>query len=312
MSDRVTPRVWQTSQLSNRERIETLQLRHGMTLILSRIEAGDACPYHYIEPDDVFGIGFHLMGGSRFEMDQTRFETLPLDVWAGASPRGAGSSFTLPAHGFRTVSLRFSPDAARDLLIRHGDSAGPMVGVIKLAEQASVAARLAPLDPAAAQMVEAMFITPYTGAARTLFLESCALGLLAAQFDAVTRSDATAKEAASLAYRDKMLVARDLLDGQLADPPTIVALARSIGTNEFTLKRAFKETFGTTVFGYVRRRRIERAATELHDGLSVAAAAEIAGYECPRCFADAFRRHYGVLPSAVTRAAITNAPGRHG
>jgi AraC family transcriptional regulator, transcriptional activator of the genes for pyochelin and ferripyochelin receptors len=60
----------------------------------------------------------------------------------------------------------------------------------------------------------------------------------------------------------------------------------------------------------VRQRRMERAAAQLHAGSSVSRAASAAGYACPRCFADAFRRHFGTVPSAMTRAASGQAPAR--
>lgn len=44
--------------------VETLALRDGWTLVLSDIAPGDECAYHHVEPDEVFGIGFHLQGGA--------------------------------------------------------------------------------------------------------------------------------------------------------------------------------------------------------------------------------------------------------
>lgn len=292
--------------------VAAVELRDGVTVMLSQFAAGDQCQFHHVEPEDVFGIGFHLHGGSRFEMDDTAFQTAPLDVWASAAPRGSGSSFILHAGGFQTVSIRFAPDAAQDMLRRHAQDNGIIADLVCQATTDVATARLAPLDPAAARIVKAMFATPYAGAARTLFLESCALGLLAAQFDAVARVDAGATLVGRFVHQDKILAARDWLDAHLSDPPTIAGLARLVGTNEFTLKRAFKETMGTTVFGYVRQRRMEAAAADLHGGRSVADAAALVGYECPRCFADAFRRHFGHLPSEITRQRLRDIPARTG
>lgn len=311
MTARRPGRDWSSSTEAMGESVETLALRDGITLILSHIASGDQCHFHYVEPEDVFGIGFHLRGGSRFDMESHRFETSSLDVWAGAAPRSSASAFTLPAHGFKTVSVRFAPEAAIDLLDRHGRAAGHIADLIGIASHEVGTARLSPLDPVAATMVEAMFSTPYTGSARTLFLESCALGLLAAQIDAAARVEAGGDTVSMLAHGGKMLAARQWLDAHLSNPPTIAALARIVGTNEFTLKRAFKETFGITVFGYVRQRRMERAAANLHAGRSVSETAGDVGYECPRCFADAFRRYFGVLPSEVTRSALADIPAYH-
>ncbi|OWK27999.1 helix-turn-helix transcriptional regulator [Sphingomonas mucosissima] len=290
-------------------RVETLKLRDGVTLVLSDISSGEECAYHHVEPEDVFAIGFHLKGGSRFDMEGTRFDTKPLEVHAGAAPRAATSSFILPAHGFRTMSLRFAPEAAQELLARHGLRDSGLMSMVAQGAQAVSATRLAPLNQPGVAMLEAMFAAPYSGAGRSLFLESCALGLLAAQIDAAVPG--TGESETSVPERG-LGEALAYLDAHLNDPPTIVQLARIAGMNDFKLKRAFKAAFGTTVFGYVRQRRMERAAGDLHAGLSVAQAAGQAGYECPRCFSDAFRRHFGMLPSEVMRAALAETPARYG
>ncbi|WP_162935730.1 helix-turn-helix transcriptional regulator [Tsuneonella amylolytica] len=279
-----------------------------MTLVLSDIRSSDQCTFHYVEPEDVFAIDFHLKGGSRFDMEGRRFETRPLEVRAGTAPRTSSSSFVLPEHGFRTVAIRFAPETAGELLDRHGLGGSSLMAIVDQASETIATTRLAPLNQAGVAMIEAMFAAPYAGAGRTLFLESCALGLLAAQVE-----DAGGQQFGSEAALERALTrARDYLDAHLQDPPGIVQLAAIAGMNDFKLKRGFKAAFGTTVFGYVRQRRMERAAGDLHDGLSVAQAAFQAGYECPRCFSDAFRRHFGVLPSAMTKATLAKTPARHG
>lgn len=288
--------------------VETLSLREGVTLVLSDIGLGEQCSFHHVEAEDVFAIGFHLKGGSRFDMEGMCFDTRPLEVHAGAAPRSASSSFVLPAHGFRTVSLRFSPDAAQDLLARHGVERSALRAMIERAGEAVSATRLAALDPAGVAMIEAMFAAPYSGAGRSLFLESCALGLLAAQVEAMAPADGGTAEPLDR----RLAEARSYLDAHLDSPPSILQLARICGMNDFTLKRAFKEAFGTTIFGYVRQRRMERAAGDLHAGLPVAQAAAQAGYECPRCFSTAFRRHFGMLPSEVMRASLPKTPAQYG
>ena len=302
------PRSWSPNARSTEYLVETLSLREGFDVVLSQI-AGSDCQFHYEEPDDVFGIGFHLRGGSSFIMQGERFETRPLEVWAGAAPRGSVSEFNLPAHGFRTVSLRFSPDAIGDLLDRHEVGAsGLLSGIARITKDEIAFARLAALDSSSVRLIDAMFTTPFSGPARRLHLESCALGLLASQIHADDRSRTARYDMAG----DRQLRrARDLLDENLETPPSILQLARIVGINDFKLKRDFKAAFGTTIFGYVRQRRMERAAAQLHAGSSVGAAAHLAGYVCPRCFSDAFRRHFGVLPSEVTRAVIADSPAHH-
>lgn len=302
-------RRWEPNARSTESSVETLRLRDGFDLVLSQI-VGSECEYHYEEPEDVFGIAFHLRGGANFILQGERFETKPLEVWAGAGPRGSDSRFSLPAKGFRTVSLRFTPGMIRDLLNRHDPEKSLEIGRMALLTTEQVLfARLAALGPDIARIVDAMFNTPFAGPARTLYLESCALGLLAAQIAGDDRSRTPAPDAT---IERQLLKARDWLDANLETPPSIIELARIVGLNDFRLKRDFKARFGTTIFGYVRQRRMERAAAQLHSGLSVGEAAHLAGYVCPRCFSDAFRRHFGILPSEVTRRAIADSPAYNG
>lgn len=305
-------RDWHESSPDPSERIETLVLRAGMSLVLSRFEPGTARQFHYAEPDDMVGIGFHLKGGSHFDVERNRFETQPLEAWAGAAPRGAVSCFTLPEHGFRTVSLRFSPEIFRDFLPPQRRNAFPLADIAARAAECVTFTRLSWLDGAASQLVQSMFSTPYIGAARTLFLESCALGLLAAQIDAGEPCEKRAGTVSNRVLRKKILMAREYLDAHFVEPPTIGALARIAGTNEFSLKRGFKEAFGVTVFTYVRQRRMELAMAELQAGRSVGDAARATGYECTRSFANAFRRCFGTLPSAIRAKLVEETPDHRG
>lgn len=305
MPPRLQPMPWteycDTDATSEAPAVETLSLRKGVCLILSRFDAQRTCHFHHVETENVFGIGFHLRGGACFDLESQCFRTRPLNVWAAAAPRGSTSRFVLPEQGFRTVSLRFTPEAVDEFLQAHRPRDWPATDLMQIAQIAPydvAATRLAPLNPIATRIVESMFTTPYAGQSRRLHLESCALGLMAAQLDAAQRCEHGIPGSSS--EQRRMLHARDILDHRLTDPPTIYELARIIGTNDFKLKRDFKQTFGTTIFGYVRQRRMERALTDLHAGRLVGEVARRVGYECPRCFADAFRRHFGILPSEIT------------
>lgn len=45
----------------------------------------------------------------------------------------------------------------------------------------------------------------------------------------------------------------------LVQPPSLIRPAQMVHINEQKLKNGFKELFGTTVFGFVREQRLERA-----------------------------------------------------
>jgi AraC-like DNA-binding protein len=103
---------------------------------------------------------------------------------------------------------------------------------------------------------------------------------------------------------DQIRAAADHLAQNLEEPPTLAALARRVGLSETTLKRGFHQVFGTTVFGYLRTRRMARAHALLHSGeATVLEAAALVGYSNPSNFAAAFRREFGLNPKAFQLTA---------
>jgi AraC-like DNA-binding protein len=98
----------------------------------------------------------------------------------------------------------------------------------------------------------------------------------------------------------KIEKARDILDAGYACPPTIIELAKQVALNEFKLKRGFKEYYGTTIYGYVTRLRMEEARRLiLEEGKNVGQVASAVGFNHQSHLTDAFKRYFGILPSEV-------------
>lgn len=82
---------------------------------------------------------------------------------------------------------------------------------------------------------------------------------------------------------------------------TIAEIARRVRLNECYLKRYFKAQTGETVAGCLRRLRLEHALALIESGSTVQAAMHFCGYRHAGRFNEAFRRHYGFLPSDVKK-----------
>lgn len=96
---------------------------------------------------------------------------------------------------------------------------------------------------------------------------------------------------------DRLHAAKDILEQTMYEPPTLVALARKVGINDFKLKKGFRELFGTTVFGYLNDLRMGYAHTMLLDERkTVTEVADTLGYSEPHHFSKAFKKKYGYLP----------------
>lgn len=94
--------------------------------------------------------------------------------------------------------------------------------------------------------------------------------------------------------------AREILDAEYSYPPTIIELSKQITLNEFKLKRGFKAYYGTTIYGYVTRLRMEEARRLIIDEKrSVGQVATAVGFNHQSHLTDAFKRYFGILPSEI-------------
>lgn len=95
---------------------------------------------------------------------------------------------------------------------------------------------------------------------------------------------------------------RDWLDSGQADALRMADIARHMGCNTSTLQTEFRQAFGKPIFDHLRESRLRRAADAIStQGLSIAQAAQLAGYGSQANFATAFRKLYGFAPKALRR-----------
>lgn len=93
-----------------------------------------------------------------------------------------------------------------------------------------------------------------------------------------------------------------LLEQNLTEPHSLRRLCLAVGTNEFYLKRGFRGLFQTTVFGYLREKRMEHARALFERGKrNVTEVATEVGYTNISHFAAAFRRQFGMNPKVFVQ-----------
>lgn len=139
----------------------------------------------------------------------------------------------------------------------------------------------------------------YEPVLQNLYLESRALDLALEAF--VGSTGAATPAHAPMAPRDlrRLQDFIDWLDSGEADGLPLAELARRACANPTTLQQRFRQARGCSVFEYLRTRRLAAARNALEQqGLSVAEAAELAGYSSAANFATAFKRQFGLSPSA--------------
>lgn len=102
--------------------------------------------------------------------------------------------------------------------------------------------------------------------------------------------------------RQKLLQAKTILIKDLKKPPSLVELSRKVGLNDFKLKKGFRQVYGTTVFGYLRKHRMEYARQLLEEGeMNVTEVSYFVGYCSLSHFAKAFSLQFGEKPGCYLR-----------
>ncbi len=137
----------------------------------------------------------------------------------------------------------------------------------------------------------------YIGPVRKSFIEAKVVELLILAVDKAELGQ-TKKTIALTAYdKERIEEARMLLLNNPQEYESIIALARKVGINDFKLKKGFRQMYGSSVFDYLMRIKMDRAKILLEETtLPVADIAYMSGYNDPPNFTAAFKRHYGITP----------------
>jgi AraC family transcriptional regulator, transcriptional activator of the genes for pyochelin and ferripyochelin receptors len=141
---------------------------------------------------------------------------------------------------------------------------------------------------------------PYTGSMKKFYMENKAIELIFHKLADIVY--ANGKRDVPLKIEryeaDRIQRAKSILCRNLETPPRLSDLAHAVGTNHCRLNRGFRELYGTTVFGYLRQKRLieARRLIEAEDA-SVTEAALNVGYNSISSFSKAFSKYFGMHPT---------------
>lgn len=104
----------------------------------------------------------------------------------------------------------------------------------------------------------------------------------------------------TLKERDLVAKTQKLLNKSVSGNEfTIISIAEDLGTNETTLKQAFKKITGTSIYQFFLTKRMNRAKTLLQDGMSVSKVSYTMGYSNVSHFSYRFKKTFGLTPEQV-------------
>jgi len=101
-------------------------------------------------------------------------------------------------------------------------------------------------------------------------------------------------------YAPRVNRAIDFIDSHLSDALSLELIAQHAPFSPGHFHRVFKSWMGETLYDYIQRRRLESAAAQLRYNYwdSITMIARTSGFSSPETFSRAFKRHFGMTPSA--------------
>jgi AraC-like DNA-binding protein len=216
---------------------------------------------------------------------------------SGIAPQEESES-PINAAGFY-LAISFEPELFQKLYgNRAGELPPALQNLIKIADW-QCCWRDRPLTASMIAIVRDIQYCPYEGLIKQIYLQGKILELLALQLQPILVDRGTElKYGLAAKTTESIYQAKELLVDDLEHPPSVLQLAQMVGVSDRTLQRGFKKLFGTSVFGYLSDRRLEKAEQLLRQSiLTVANVAAIVGYSNPGHFAVAFKRKFGITPS---------------
>jgi AraC family transcriptional activator of pyochelin receptor len=254
--------------------------------------------------DGLVQFNFKLSGDMSLAVSRTeplRWNRPSLLVWA--QPTGVDiSEWTAPSARERFIIISIRPQFLAEHFLTSSLEAPPQLQAFVSDSREKIRYLHRPLTSQTFEVTTRLINNPFSGTLALVYTEALALELLCCAVQSFAASSGAAGEEYTERELKCLHAARTLLTRQLAPPPTIEKLARSVGMAKSTLTKGFKAVFGETILDYSLACRMRHALALMRDQCwSVAKASEAVGYAHPTSFTTAFRRHFGMRPIDVRR-----------
>lgn len=224
------------------------------------------------------------------------------------NPNSLEENGLLCGMGFHMISVHLAPSEMKRLLLSYAPELEVLAQNIEEGRPFLCQTPVLDLPVRIKFILRNLWQSPAPAGLKRLYFESVVLQLLCYQCEQLFPLKQMAEPAAvKLSERDKLFHARDILLARLGDPPALSILARECQLNEFSLKKGFKELFGTTVFGFVLQERMKNARYDLYAGeKTISEIAYELGYAHPQHFHRVFKKAFGLTPTEMKRSTFNS------
>lgn len=274
-----------------------IQLRDGLDLAIAHYQLHDSMTMQLPEREHPLEYSFHLSGGFKSQQNAACAGQYSL-CGSGLAPVETNEWSDLEQ---TEVSVHIDPALFAAWLNHSGAIPQELQHLIQSPPQIYYV-RSGVTTGAMQMALQQILHCPFQGITKRVYLESKVWELMALLVEQElklheNRRSPHCTRALKPDDVDRIHQARAILLQRLDNPPSLIELARQVGLNDCTLKRGFRQVFGTTAFGCLHDYRLEQARQLLEERrLNVSEIAQAIGFANRSYFAAAFRKKFGVTP----------------
>lgn len=204
----------------------------------------------------------------------------------------------LPGERHQFITAEYSADFLRKHFSTRSNGLHALVRyVIEGTERHSGLAQTHRLRSEQRQLVRSLRTPPVYSTAEPLWYESKALELAAIFFYEPPREKELFCDRQKQLAQERCDKVIAILTADLENPPTLEDLGKKVGCSHFYLSRTFSKEMGMTIAQFLRKVRMEKAASLLKSGkFNVTQAALEVGYSSLSHFSQAFHEAFGCCP----------------
>ena len=194
------------------------------------------------------------------------------------------------------VEVSIQPETLCSFIGSSGQLPSALQHLVRPIEQENYT-RVAKITPLMESVMWQILRCPYQGITKRMYLESKALELvsLVLEQESEIQKGEQAIKPLNAGTLERIHYAKTLLLQNLHYPPSLPDLAKQAKLNEYTLKRGFRQVFGTTVFAYLHIYRLKQARQLLATGqMTVSEVMSAVGFADRHYFAAVFRKQFGL------------------
>lgn len=302
-------KYWQWPEELGSGFMSMLQLRPGLALGIGNYQLLENIELNFTSQQSPVTLSFSISGGMNHTITSAQGSQ---QLWAfkpGCSvvsrlPECQGIATHRANMAVGCLAIYIDPTLLRTLLAGQHECLSTPIRNIVNGDNEQHCYQISALTPPIRLAIQQIFHCSHHYPLKRLFFESKVLEIIACSLAPFSPLDEVAATIPLVDADDIECIqqARKILMANLEQPPSLSGLARQVGINKNKLNCGFRQVFGASVFDYLRTCRLEQAYELLvNDKKNVTEVAFEVGYNQHSNFTRAFKKHFGINPSASLR-----------